>query len=52
MFFVPIINFIGVRIFMRNINFNCTDISDTGVQMFLKTNDKNNQIKSYNHLKR
>ena len=42
MFFVPNITFSGVRIFTRNIYFNCTDISDTRVQMFLRTNDKNN----------
>ena len=42
MFFVSNITFSGVRIFTRNIYFNCTDISDTGVQMFLRTNDKNN----------
>ena len=39
-FFVSNITFSGVRIFTRNIYFNCTDISDTGVQMFLRTNDK------------
>ena len=42
MFFVSNITFSGVRIFTRNIYFNCTDISDTRVQMFLRTNDKNN----------
>ena len=42
MFFVPNITFNGVRIFTRNIYLHCTDISDTGVQMFLRTNDKNN----------
>ena len=40
MFFVPNIIFSGVRIFTRNIYLHCTDISDTGVQMFLRTNDK------------
>ena len=42
MFFVPNITFSGVRIFTRNIYLHCTDISDTGVQMFLRTNDKDN----------
>ena len=42
MFFVANITFNGVRIFTRNIYLHCTDISDTGVQMFLRTNDKNN----------
>ena len=42
MFFVPNITFSGVRIFTRNIHLHCTDISDTGVHMFLRTNDKNN----------
>ena len=41
MFFVPNITFNGVRIFTRNIYLHCTDISDTGVQMFLRTNNKN-----------
>ena len=52
MFFVPNITFSGVRIFTRNIYLHCTDISDTGVQMFLRTNDKNNSIKFYKYLKR
>ena len=42
MFFVSNIILSGVRIFTRNIYLHCTDISDTGVQMFLRTNDKNN----------
>ena len=42
MFFVPNITFSGVQIFTRNIYLHCTDISDTDVQMFLRTNDKNN----------
>ena len=42
MFFVPNITFSGVRIFTRNIYLHCTDISDTGVQMFLRKNDKSN----------
>ena len=52
MFFVSNITFSGVRIFMRNIYFNCTDISDTCVRMFLSTNHKNNEIKFYKHSKR
>ena len=42
LFFVSNITFSGERIFMRNIYLHYTDISDTGVQMFLRTNDKNN----------
>ena len=42
MFFVPNIIFSGVRIFTRKIHLHCTDISDTGVQMFLRKNDTNN----------
>ena len=42
MFFLPNIIFSSVRIFTRNIYLHWTDISDTGVQMFLRTNDKNN----------
>ena len=42
MFFESNITFSSVRIFTRNIYLHCTDISDTGVQMFLRTNDKNN----------
>ena len=42
MFFVSNIYFNSVRIFTRNIYLHCTDISDKGVQMFLRTNDKNN----------
>ena len=52
MFFVSNITFSGVRMFTRNIYFNCTDISDIGVQMFLRTNNKNSEIKFYDHLKR
>ena len=44
MFFVSTITFTGVRIFMRNIFVQYTDISDTGVRMFLRTNYKNNEI--------
>ena len=44
MFFVSNVTFSGVRIFMRNIYFKCTDISDTGARMFLSTNYKNNEI--------
>ena len=52
MFLVSNFTFSGVRIFMRNIYFNCTDISDTGVRMFLSANYKNNEIKFYKHSKR
>ena len=34
---------------MRNIYVKCTDISNTGVRMFLSTNYKNNEIKFYKH---